>query len=160
MRWSTSTWYADGRGFDPHVWQHSFVEFVHEIISTAILSFPLIQGGQLSVIGERMCTTVQCRQRKQENTSYFSPWSAAFFSGRNRGKFLQEILHFLQEIPVFLPEILRFCLQSSIFLQEIPVFLPEISLEKLAVSPWNFKILCKAVSPWNKKCGDFSLPYL
>ena len=28
--------------------------------------------------------------------------------------------------------------------------------EKLAVSPWNFKILRKAVSPWNKKYGDFS----
>ena len=36
--------------------QQSFVEFGHEIISTAILSLPLIQGGQLSVTGERMCT--------------------------------------------------------------------------------------------------------
>ena len=41
-----STWYADGRGFDPQVRQHSFVEFGHEIISTAILSLPLIQEGQ------------------------------------------------------------------------------------------------------------------
>ena len=30
--------------------------FVHEIISTAILSLPLIQEGQLSVTGKRMCT--------------------------------------------------------------------------------------------------------
>ena len=30
--------------------------FGHEIISTAILSLPLIQVGQLSVTGERMCT--------------------------------------------------------------------------------------------------------
>ena len=28
----------------------------HEIISMVILSFPLIQEGQLSVSGERMCT--------------------------------------------------------------------------------------------------------
>ena len=36
--------------------QHSFVEMGHEIISTAILSLALIQVGQLSVTGERMCT--------------------------------------------------------------------------------------------------------
>ena len=30
--------------------------FDHEIFSTVILSFPLIQEGQLSVSGERMCT--------------------------------------------------------------------------------------------------------
>ena len=51
-----SPWYADGRGFDPHVQQHSFVEIGHQIISTAILSLLLIQEGQLSVTGERMCT--------------------------------------------------------------------------------------------------------
>ena len=51
-----SAWYADGRGFDPHVRQHSFVEIGREIISTAILSLPLIQEGQLPVTGERMCT--------------------------------------------------------------------------------------------------------
>ena len=45
------------RGFDPRVRQHSFVEIGHEIISTAILSLPLIQVGQLSVTGERMCCT-------------------------------------------------------------------------------------------------------
>ena len=39
-----------------HFDQHSFVEIDHEIFSTVILSFPLIQEGQLSVSGERMCT--------------------------------------------------------------------------------------------------------
>ena len=39
-------WYSGGRGFDPPVRQHSFVEMGHEIISTAILSLPLIQVGQ------------------------------------------------------------------------------------------------------------------
>ena len=34
----------------------SFVETDHEIFSTVILSLPLIQEGQLSVSGERMCT--------------------------------------------------------------------------------------------------------
>ena len=49
-------------------WQHSFMEIDHEIFSTVILlinheifftvifSLPLIQGGQLLVSGERMCT--------------------------------------------------------------------------------------------------------
>ena len=36
--------------------QRSFVEIDHEIFSTVILSLPLIQEGQLSVSGERMCT--------------------------------------------------------------------------------------------------------
>ena len=46
-----------GREFDPRRgWQHSFVEIGHEIFSTVILSLPLIQEGQLSVSGERMCT--------------------------------------------------------------------------------------------------------
>ena len=36
--------------------QHAFVEIDHEIFSTVILYFPLIQEGQLSVSGERMCT--------------------------------------------------------------------------------------------------------
>ena len=36
--------------------QHSFVVIDHEIFSTVILSLPLIQEGQLSVSGERMCT--------------------------------------------------------------------------------------------------------
>ena len=41
-----STQYSDGRGFE----KHYFVEIGHGIISTAILSLPL-----LSVTGERMC---------------------------------------------------------------------------------------------------------
>ena len=52
-----SDWRPGGRGFDPRrSWQHSFVEIDHEIFSTVILSLPLIQEGQLSVSGERMCT--------------------------------------------------------------------------------------------------------
>ena len=42
-------------------WQHSFVEIDHEIFSTVILSLPLIQEGQLSVSGERMCTILVSR---------------------------------------------------------------------------------------------------
>ena len=38
---------ADGRGFDPRVRRHSFMEIGHEIISTTILSLPLIQVGQV-----------------------------------------------------------------------------------------------------------------
>ena len=50
-------WRPGGRGFNPHRGrQHSFVEIDHEIFSTVILSLPLIQEGQLSVSGERMCT--------------------------------------------------------------------------------------------------------
>ena len=52
-----SDWRPGGRGFDPRRgWQHSFVEIDHEIFSKVILSLPLIQEGQLSVSGERMCT--------------------------------------------------------------------------------------------------------
>ena len=48
-----------GRGFNPRRGrQHSFVEIDHEIFSTVILSLPLIQEGQLSVSGERMCTVL------------------------------------------------------------------------------------------------------
>ena len=36
--------------------QHSFVEIDHEIFSKVIFSLPLIQEGQLSVSGKRMCT--------------------------------------------------------------------------------------------------------
>ena len=36
--------------------QHSFVEIDHEIFSTVIFSLLLIQEGQLSVSGKRMCT--------------------------------------------------------------------------------------------------------
>ena len=40
----------------PPVRQHSFRQIDHELFSTAILSLPLIQEGQLSVSGERMST--------------------------------------------------------------------------------------------------------
>ena len=50
-------WRPRGRGFNPcRGQQHSFVAIDHEIFSTVILSLPLIQEGQLSVSGERMCT--------------------------------------------------------------------------------------------------------
>ena len=52
-----SDWRQGGRGFNPRRGrQHSFVEIDHEIFSAVILSLPLIQEGQLSVSGERMCT--------------------------------------------------------------------------------------------------------
>ena len=52
-----SDWRPGGRGFNPRRGrQHSLVEIDHEIFSTVILSLPLIQEGQLSVSGERMCT--------------------------------------------------------------------------------------------------------
>ena len=51
-----SNWRPGGRGFNPcRGRQHSFVEIDREIFSTVILSLPLIQEGQLSVSGERMC---------------------------------------------------------------------------------------------------------
>ena len=50
-------WRPGGCGFNPHRGrQHSFMEIDHEIFSMVILSLPLIQEGQLSVSGERMCT--------------------------------------------------------------------------------------------------------
>ena len=52
-----SNWRPGGRGFNPRRGrQHSFVEIDHEIFSTVILFLPLIQEGQLSVSGGRMCT--------------------------------------------------------------------------------------------------------
>ena len=36
--------------------QHPFMEIDYEIFSAVILYLPLIQEGQLSVSGERMCT--------------------------------------------------------------------------------------------------------
>ena len=53
----SSDWIPGGRGFNPR-WgqQHSFMEIDHEIFSTVILSLVLIQEGQLSVSGKRMCT--------------------------------------------------------------------------------------------------------
>ena len=52
-----SDWRPGGCRFNPRQGrQHSFVEIDREIFSTVILSLPLIQEGQLSVSGERMCT--------------------------------------------------------------------------------------------------------
>ena len=52
-----SDWRLGGCGFDPHRGrQHSFMEIDHEILSAVILSLLLIQEGQLSVSGKRMCT--------------------------------------------------------------------------------------------------------
>ena len=52
-----SDWIPGGRRFNIHRGrQHSFVEIDREIFSTVILSLPLIQKGQLSVSGGRMCT--------------------------------------------------------------------------------------------------------
>ena len=52
-----SDWRPGGHGFNPRRGrQLSFVEIDHEIFSTVILSLPLIQEGQLSVSGERICT--------------------------------------------------------------------------------------------------------
>ena len=52
-----SNWRPGGHGFNSRRGrQHSFVEIDHDIFSTVMLSLPLIQEGQLSVSGERMCT--------------------------------------------------------------------------------------------------------
>ena len=54
-----SDWRPGGRGFSSRRGrQHSFVEIDHEIFSMVILSLLLIQEGQLSVSGERMCTVL------------------------------------------------------------------------------------------------------
>ena len=54
-----SDWRPGGRGFNPRRGrQHSFVEIDHEIFSTVILPLPLIQEGQLSISGKRMCTVL------------------------------------------------------------------------------------------------------
>ena len=50
-----SDWRPGGRRFNRGR-QHSFVKIDYEIFSTVILSLPLVQEGQLSVSGERMCT--------------------------------------------------------------------------------------------------------
>ena len=52
-----SDWRPGGCGFDSRRGrQHSLVEIDHEIFSTVIPSLLLIQEGQLSVSGKRMCT--------------------------------------------------------------------------------------------------------
>ena len=49
-------------GFDPRrVGKILSWRFDHEIFSTVILSLPLIQEGQLSVSGDRMCTILVTR---------------------------------------------------------------------------------------------------
>ena len=51
-----SCWIPGGHGFNlRRDRQHSFMEIDHEIFSLVILSLLLIQEGQLSVSGERMC---------------------------------------------------------------------------------------------------------
>ena len=47
-------WYADVRGFDPAVRQHSLLDIGHEIISMAILPLLLFRVGQLSITGQKM----------------------------------------------------------------------------------------------------------
>ena len=48
--------WTDGRGFNPRLQQHSFVEIGHGIISTTIIALAMIQVEQLSITGEKMCT--------------------------------------------------------------------------------------------------------
>ena len=45
-------------------WQHSFMGIDHEIFSAVILSLLLIEEGQLSVSGKRMCTNCLEAQEK------------------------------------------------------------------------------------------------
>ena len=52
-----SDYRSRGRKFESRLDHITVVEIDHEIISTVILSLPLIQEGQLSVIGESMCTS-------------------------------------------------------------------------------------------------------
>ena len=49
-------WYADVRGFDPAVRQHSFMGIGYEMISRAILPLLLFRVGQLSITGQKMYT--------------------------------------------------------------------------------------------------------
>ena len=53
---SEFAWHASGPEFDPHVRHILSWRLGRENVSTAILPLPLIQGEQLSVTGERMCT--------------------------------------------------------------------------------------------------------
>ena len=51
-------WQSGGSGFDPRqIRLHCFVEIDHEIFPSVILSLLLTQEEQLSVSGERMCTS-------------------------------------------------------------------------------------------------------
>ena len=59
LRWLNRIRVRQVIGFDPfRAWKHSVAATNHEIFSTVILSLPLIQEGQLSVSGERMCTVL------------------------------------------------------------------------------------------------------
>ena len=49
-------WYADVRGFDPAVRQHSLIGIGNEIIYRAILPLLLFRVGQLSITGQKMYT--------------------------------------------------------------------------------------------------------
>ena len=73
---------------------------------------------------------LQCRWRKIP-TFYFSPWSTAFFSGRNSGKFLQVSPG------------------NAIF-----------SPGNTCISPWNFKILPIKLHILSEKHCYFSLKFL
>ena len=53
----TSDWRSGVTGLIPAVRQNSSIESDHEIFYMVILSLPLIQEGQSSVCGERMCTS-------------------------------------------------------------------------------------------------------
>ena len=48
-------WWSDSRFDSCRFHLYSFMEIDHEIFSMVISSLPLIQGGQLSVSGERIC---------------------------------------------------------------------------------------------------------
>ena len=51
--------WSGGRGLDSHqVRPDSSMEIRYEIFSTVILSLLLIEEGQLSVSGERICTSI------------------------------------------------------------------------------------------------------
>ena len=55
--WHVTASWSGSPGLDPcRIWQHISMAIDYEIIAVVILSLPLIQDGQLSVCGERMCT--------------------------------------------------------------------------------------------------------
>ena len=55
--WTNKENYFKVSAAERRVRQHSFAEIDHEIFSMVILSLPLIQEGQLSVSGKRMCAS-------------------------------------------------------------------------------------------------------
>ena len=57
----------------------SFVEMDHEMFSTIIVSLPLIQEGQLSVSGERMCTSTGLVWPQTLSLFFFSFFFFFFF---------------------------------------------------------------------------------